>query len=155
MAANGGKKLIGIAVRAVSDPAPVNLAVKKANFRNIEHALASIRKTAIGSMVKTKGPSPAGSPPHRHRGRLARSIQFSTENGIGFVGPAWSKLSTSRLQPWTANIHEFGGTTKYRTGKKRGEVRATYPARPFMAPALQANLGRMANDWRGALASGS
>lgn len=149
------KQLIGLTVRAVSDPAPVNRAVKKAHFRNLEHALASIRKTAIQSMARAKGPSPAGSPPHRHRGRLVRSIQFGTDNGVGFVGPAWSRLSGARLPPWVGNIHEFGGAVKHRKGKKRGEVRATYPARPYMAPALQANLGRIANDWRGALASGS
>ena len=117
----------------------VEKAVQKANFANFGHAGASIRKSAAASLIrvanKRKASSP-GSPPHTHKGVfLKRSIRFAklpNNKGV-IVGPMASMVGDAGA------VHEFG---------ERRET-ASYPARPFMGPALDENLSRMPRFWRG------
>lgn len=110
-----------------------------ATFRNLGHAAASIRKTAVASIVRRKGPSSAGKPPHTRRGHLRRAIRFDVTKSkqSAVIGPMASVVGES------ASAHEFGRVYK---GTK-------FPERPFMGPSMISNLDRMAADWAGSIRS--
>ncbi len=143
----------------------VQRAVKKGTFTSLTHAGRAIRKTAQQSMREAKGPSPPGTPPHVHTGRLRRSILYAVDkqNDELVVGPSYNMVKRGGRPPWLAQMLEYGGTFQRRLTPKRkrrgrprkGEevrtVSVTYPARPFMAPALQKNLARFHREWQGAI----
>ena len=143
----------------------VQRAVKDGTYRSLYHAGASLRKAAQQSMRKAKGPSPPGTPPHVHTGRLRRSIMFSVDKQKEelVVGPSYNMVKRGGRPPWLAQMLEHGGTFQRRlTPKRKGRgrprkgeavrtVSVTYPARPFMAPALQKNLARFHREWQGAI----
>ena len=109
---------------------------KKAQFRNNEHAAASIRKDAAASIVTADGPSPPGSPPHTHRRAfLRRAIRFESAGDSFVIGPRESIVGTSGA------ASEFGGT--YKSDQ--------FDARPFMAPALSRAIPRLAGSYRGSI----
>ena len=130
--------MLGMTAKVVDETHRVKEAVERTAYRNLGHAAASIRKTAIQSITKGKKPSEPGEPPHT-RGRrkgFKRAILYAMEGKeAAVVGTARSRVGEAG-QP-----HEHGG----RRGKQ------IYPPRPFMAPALGANLDRMAKDWEGSL----
>jgi hypothetical protein len=136
----------------------VKKAVERAAFKNFAHAAASIRKEAIASIkitkevvgyitrksktgkrrrVKVFRPSPRGTPIHSHRnkGFVSRGIRFDATKEGAVVGPANSVYGE------VMKAHEFGG-------QFRGQ---NFDARPTMAPALENNLDRFANSWRGSV----
>lgn len=125
--------MIGLNWRFIDTTSNVTKAVDKGTYRSLSHAAASIRKSAIESIVTSKGPSPAGQPPHTLRGLLRRAILFSADKEGAVIGPTLSRFGTA------AQAHEFGGRYK----------KQTYPARPFMGPALEKNLARFARAWGG------
>ena len=133
-------------------------AVDNAKFRSLRKALFAIRKSAVDSMVKVKGPSRPGRPPHRHRGRLAYSVWVDHEKGAdeGVVGPAYSRAQKKGLPPWIGRMHEKGGVFGGKKKTKSGKIRkpAVYPARPYMKPAFDRNIHRFHKDWRGSLSVG-
>lgn len=110
-------------------------ATEKAAFRNFGHAAASIRKTASRSIRRGKNASRPGQPPRTRDGQLRRSLRFSVSEEDAIIGPRYSFVGEAGA------AHEFGGSF-------RGQQ---YPARPFMLPALQENLGRFASEWRGSI----
>lgn len=128
--------MIGATTRVEFDPKPVDKAVERKSIDNIRHAAFSIRKQAIASIDKAPGPSTAGQPPHtkgRSKG-LPRAIRVDMEGDfLGVVGVDASVLGTSM------EVHEHSGVRK---GTK-------YQARPFMGPALEANLDRFAGGFGG------
>jgi len=132
-------------------------AATEAGFKSLKHAAFSIAKSARGSMVRAKGPSPAGQPPHVHRGRLRRSIRVGEEAGEYVVGSSYTQMQAGDYPPWMARMHEQGGTfgVNARTGltslTKLGKRRkaAVYPARPFMLPALQRAVARFNESFGG------
>ena len=134
--------VIGFASGLVIDVAPAAGAAKKTCFKSLEHAGNAIIKTARESMVFTKGPSPAGTPPHAHRGRLRRDMRVGEEGGHVYAGVSYEAMTTSMYPPWMARIHEEGGTF---TGRKKRTV--TFPARPFMLPALERNIARFESNF--------
>jgi phage gpG-like protein len=151
----------GIAVKVAMNAKKVNEAVDRAAFKNTQHALATIRQYAQASMKVGKGPSAPGTPPNVHRGRLWRSIAFAYDKTKqeGIVGPRYNKGSRS-YSPLVGHIHEFGGTyggqdieTRKRMKKSTKRVRKarTFPARPFMSPALDRASARMAGDWKSSI----
>lgn len=131
-------------VKAVQD------AVQKGAFKSLANAVASIRKSVRESFARVKGPSPPGTPPHRHKGRLFRSILFDVDKttGTAVVGPSYDALKSGGLQPWVGSMHERGMTVSVKARKVKGKtIRAhkrVYPPRPYMAPAFQRALPRMA-----------
>ena len=156
--------MFGIQISMIPMPKPVNSAVKKGAYKTLKHAAFSIRKSAIESMTSAKGPSKPGTPPHRHSGKLARSIRVEQEEEGGvFVGPSYSRVKVGGRPPWLAQMLEHGGTytwKKKRKGRGRGRPKkgdeaamqtVTFPARPFMQPALERNLARFHKDWSGAI----
>lgn len=143
----------------------VDKAIKKGTFKNLKHAGAAIRKTAQQSMRPAKGPSPPGTPPHVHTGRLRRSILYAVDLQTDelVVGPSYNMVKRGGRPPWLAEMLEHGGTFQRRLTPKRtrrGRPRkgeevqtalVTYPARPFMAPALKKNLARFHREWQSAI----
>ncbi len=155
--------MFGIQVKLTATPKRVDKATDKAAFKNLRHAAFSIRKSAIESMEFAEGPSKPGTPPHAHTGRLRRSILVAQDDkGEVVVGPSYSRVKAGGRPPWLAQMLEHGGTftwkrkTKQRGRPKKGEAprpmqTATYPARPFMQPALERNLARFHREWKGAI----
>ena len=123
------------------DPKPVLDAAKKATFRSLQHAAASIRKAEIASIKPEAGPAPAGQPPHTHTGKgkrkgvLPRAIAFSVDGDTAVIGPRESVAGD------VGHGLEDGG-------EFRGE---NLPARPFAAPALAAAVPRLGSEWVGAI----
>ena len=115
-------------------------AAEKAAYRNIGHALASIRKTAIASVVKSKKPSAVGTPIHTRAGFAKRSIGYSrSDKWGGYAGFDYKRIGTAM------SVHEHGGRRK----------RTTYPKRPTMLPALLSNLDRFAASWKYSIGPGT
>ena len=126
--------MIGIRVRTTDNTRDVLKAANRASFRNLGHAAATVRRTAMKSIKRSKEPSAEGEPPHTRRGRkLPRSIFFSAEkDGLSaIVGPVASRMGTAGA------AHEFGGMFM-------GE---DFPERPFMGPALEQEADRMPSYW--------
>lgn len=150
------------------DRALVIAAMDDATRRSLSKAGAFIMRKARTSMrYKTKGgetptgrkrqpykPSPPGSPPfairNGPRGPLLRDKLFfswdpATRSVV--VGPVGLGKAT------TPGLHEFGGSRVVRL-RRRGQrqlVRQVYPARPTMAPALQANIDEIPEAFRDSL----
>ena len=123
---------------------------RKAVYRNVGHAAASIRKEAIESIESGDGPSAPGTPPHTHtrkvsksgkvsKGQLPRAIVYDNdkESDTAVIGPRESVVGTS------GEAHEFGGDYKGQD----------FPERPFMGPALDKNIDRFASSFAGSIGS--
>jgi len=126
------------AIKMVDKTHKVLAAKDKAQFRNLSHAVASIRKDVMSTIEKGDEPSPAGTPPHtrgkRHR-NLRSAMLFDVGKEDAIIGPRFSFVGES------ARAHEFGETYK---GMKFDE-------RPFMLPGLLKNLTRFADAWEGSI----
>lgn len=127
----------------------VRVALRKATFRNLGHAAASIRKAAVESIIPSDEPSAPGKPPHTRlritkkgkvrKGQLQRAIVYAVdkENQVALIGPRATVVGES------AKAHEFGGQFKAES----------FPKRPFMGPALEAKKDGLASHWAGSLGS--
>lgn len=129
--------MIGIRFNFTDTTKNVSEASEKAEFRNIGHAAAAIRKTMVSSIIKDEGPSAPGTPPHTRRRQLNRAIRFDNDRKAkrAIIGPRYSVVGTS------ASAHEFGGEYK-------GEF---FDERPFAEPALRANEPRFAESFEGSI----
>ena len=158
--------LVGVVAKAMMTPAKVNKAVDDGTYKNLRHAGASIRKSAIESMIFAEGPSKPGKPPHAHKGRLRRSIVYTVDEASGelYVGASYSKVKIGGRPPWLAQMLERGGTYQVKQKRKRRgrprkdeppvQVRSiTFPPRPFMVPALERNLDRFHASWKHSIGS--
>ncbi len=155
--------MFGIQVKLTATPDRLKKATDEGTYKTLRHAAFSIRKSAIASMVFRGGPSSPGTPPHAHTGRLRRSILVSQdEKGEVVVGPSYRRVKVGGRPPWLAQMLEHGGTFQVKQKRKgRGRPKKgtppqairsiTFPARPFMQPALQKNLARFHREWRGAI----
>ncbi len=126
--------MIGMRVKTIDQTPRVRKAVDRANYRNLGHVVASLRKWAMRSIKRGKAASVAGTPPHtRGKRRLPRSILFHAErDGLSaIVGPVHSRMGI------VGESLEFGKTY----------MGTEYPERPFMGPALDANADRMPAYW--------
>ena len=129
--------MFGLGFQFENKTGRVTEAAGKANFRNLGHAAATIRKTAAASIARSDEPAAAGSPPHTRQGLLPRSIRFAQDKAKeeAVIGPEFSKVGEAGA------AHEHGG-------EFRGEE---FPEREFMNPALEENLGRFASEWAGSI----
>jgi phage gpG-like protein len=150
--------MIGAKTKFTDTSKRVVAAKDKAAFKNLRHAGLSIRKDVVASFQRAKGPSKPGTPPHRHRGRLAYSIWYDADKEEAVVGPAYSRVAGKGLPPWIGRMHEFGGafgghaqTKKQKAAGKKPRRVAHYPARPYMAPALERAKARFHRDWRSSI----
>jgi hypothetical protein len=133
-------------------------AEEKAKYKNLNHAGASLRKTAIESIVFTKEfdgwrsfkrgdgkgrrkrmykSAPVGSPifGHRNRSLFRRGIKYDVTADTAVIGPAASILGQ------VMELHEFGG-------ERYGHH---YEPRPVMGPALDKNIDRFAASWQSSI----
>jgi phage gpG-like protein len=129
--------MFGLTVQLDDQTSRVQDAAEKAAFRNLGHAAASIRKTAIDEIIVAEGPSDPGTPPHTRRRQLKRAIKYDLDQAAesALIGPEASIVGEAGA------AHEFGG-------EFRGE---DYPERPFMGPALETNVDRFASEWAGSI----
>jgi len=106
--------------------------------------------------------SPPGTPPFTHTGFLRDDILY------GYDAAAQSAVIGPWRKPWLNALHEYGGTVPMivvrgargmtwlqransrvrRYAKVVKAVSVTYPARPFMRPALAAVRPRLAKMWQ-------
>jgi hypothetical protein len=111
---------------------------------------AFVRQRAKTSIKKKKkGTSPAGSPPYSHAGQL-RLIFFSWDAKAESVVVGPILFAATRGPKQGAKLQEHGGEATYQDGKGRTR-HARYPARPFMLPALKAELPKFAGLFKGSL----
>lgn len=98
--------------------------------------------------------SPPGSPPFAHSGKkgalLKRFLYFSFDPSSKSVVVGPTALGRSTVP----NVQEFGGsiTIRPRRGRNKGKtIRQKYAARPYMGPALEANLDKIPEAFRGCI----
>lgn len=128
--------MFGLAVTIKNEVERVRRAARDAARNSFNRTAFLIRKSAVESIERAKGPSAPGSPPHTHRGNwLRRAIRYSADKEGAVIGPMHSIVSTS------GSAHEFGG-------EYRGQ---DYPKRSFMEPAMEDNLDIFAGSWNGSI----
>lgn len=147
---------IETAKRSFFDRPAVVKALDKAERRGHLRLGAFVRTRARSSLRKRKKPSQPGSPPSMHVGHIRKFLYFvydpATKSVV--VGPALLGAQSGTTVP---EVHEHGGEldqkeyqlsggrwVRYKPGGDK--VRATrlvdakYPPRPYMKPALDAEL---------------
>lgn len=126
-----------------------------------------IRRVAQNSMRARKGPSAAGSPPSRHlpRGDGLTNIQYSFDpvTKLVVIGPVIRGSMTLPGGLTIPQLHEFGAdNVQMRPQRRRRGLRestpvaaavSTYPARPFMEPALEKAAPKIPELWASAVQS--
>lgn len=129
--------MIGAKVTVIDNSKAVTKAVDKAAFRNMGHAAARITIDSKESIEVAPGPSPAGTPPHTRKKQLPRAIVYDYDRKAqsAVIGPRFSVVGEAGA------AHEFGG-------EFRGDL---FDERAFMGPALDQNIPRFAEDWRGSV----
>lgn len=143
--------------QSITDPA------EKAAARNLSKMGAYVMRSARKSIKSKDGPSRPGTPPHAHskyevegkggktktRYRFRDSILFGRAPGGGLVvGPVFKQ--GSRGNPTVPESLEFGGMTTI-GGKTRPTRNLKIRRRPFMRPALDANVNKFADLFRNAI----
>ena len=131
------------------DSPRVQRAMDAASRAALSRAGAFIRQRAKTSIRKRKGSSRPGSPPHSHAGHLRRLIFFAYDPGSESVviGPVRFK------QGEAPSLLEFGGRA-VREGRRGRRRRVRYRRRPFMGPALAAEVPELPNRWRDSVRGG-
>lgn len=126
-------------------------AVSRARRRALSKAGAFIRTRARTSIRKRKGTSPPGSPPYSHVGDLRKGILFGydAQRESVVVGPVGFKGSTA------PSALEFGGTSKRYSRRERRDVPVEIGPRPYMGPALEAEIaaGTIPKHWANSVRS--
>jgi hypothetical protein len=128
--------MFGIDVKVEPRFQVVQQAADDAQFRTLRRAGFAISKSAKASIIKSPDAAPPGEPPTtrgkgRHNLRGAIFVDASADDVI--IGPRHTYVGDS------GEAHEFG---KSRKGDDFAE-------RSFMGPALEENVPRFAQDWRG------
>lgn len=158
MARGAGGRFSGLSARGLRRKIACEVLEEKGLARNMQRLTDRMKDNAIYSLkgaafalmqteraliVKSPKPSKPGSAPHT-KGKfksLPKAIWYDVDKQRqeAFVGPRGSKIST------IGQLMEQGGKRK---GKRSP---ATYPARPFAAPALEMAKDRFLKDWKGSL----
>ena len=127
-------------------------AVDKAKRQALSKAGAFIRTRARTSIRKRKRISQPGQPPSSHTGLLRRFILFGydRQSDSVVVGPVGFRSSVA------PRVLEEGGRTRIvrrRRGRKESRV-VRVGARPYMAPALEAERDNIPKVWRNSVRQG-
>jgi len=129
--------MFGASVHFVDYFYRVTNAEKVAEFRNLGHASATIRRDVITSIKVDPEPSPVGTPVHSRAGLFKSSLFYDVShlNVDAVIGLAYSRVAIS------GEPHEKG--TFYKGYK--------YRKRPFMLPGLMKSLPRLSAYWEGSI----
>lgn len=104
-------------VRVVDNTNEVKRAVRRAAFKNLGHAGASLRLAARRLIKTRQASSDPGEPPNTRRGALRNSILYAVEGDHTVViGPAVHLISD------VARVHEHGGTQRPRSLRGKSEA---------------------------------
>jgi len=128
-------------------------AMDRATRRALSKAGAFIRTRAKTSIRKRKSISKPGNPPHSHVGLLRSLLFFGYDPGAQSVviGPQKARRGN------VPSLLEYGGTAvrvrRHSSGKRGRKQRVTYRPRPFMGPAMEAELPNLPKQWRNSLGS--
>ena len=121
--------------------------VDRATRRMLSRFGVFVRTTARYRIRKRKKISQPGSPPSSHTGLLKQFIYFGYDPAQRSVVIGPVKLNAKHGD--VPHILEYGGSTTIVRGRRtRRSRRATYRARPFMQPALEANEPKLPAMWR-------
>lgn len=125
------------------DRGPVLRAVDAASRGVLSRFGAFVRTRARSSIRKRKRTSQPGSPPSSHTGLLKQFLFFVYDDAARsvLIGPA--RLNKPGLAPATL---EFGGEAVI--SDRRGDRKVRIAPRPFMRPALDAELPSLPAMWR-------
>ncbi len=131
-------------VRVIPDNAKLEKIAADAGQLILLRFAREVMQIARASMIRGVGPSPPGTPPHKHFGDLDRSIAIAIDEATGnvMVGPRASIVGER------GSVLEFAGTYDPTAGRDRfgrfltGHASRTAPsgarwARPFMRPAFE------------------
>lgn len=144
------------------DDSKIERAVERANKRNLSKVGAFIRRRARSSIRKRKKVSRPGEPPSSHATNRTLSIKnilfgFDAVNESVIVGPVTLRRGSGKAP----SLLEFGGsTTTIRRGRRDTfggraitSKRVKYRPRPFMGPALDAEVaaGTIPQVWSGSV----
>lgn len=127
--------MFGLRFKSQINTTPVKRKVEATEIRTLSHAGGYIRKVAQHSIKRSPVASPVGTPVHTRKGQIRRAIHYGTRRSpytSVFVGPTFAGVGPS------GRPHEHGGAF-------RGQ---TYKRRPYMTPALQKTLPRLAAFFR-------
>lgn len=102
---------------------------------------AYVRQRSRSSLKTKKGTAPPGAVPFSHTGKLKAGILFSFDPSTRSVVIGPTRFTSGSGD--APRLLESGGV-----GKVGGRP-ASYPARPFMAPAFAAELPRAAAQFKG------
>jgi hypothetical protein len=147
-AASGGVQTVAAFRDFFFDSAKVQKELDKASRKALSKVGAFVRRRARSSMKRRKrGVSQPGQPPFAKKGLLKKLLFFAydpTTRSV-VIGPA--SINGSPVP----KTHEFGGFLKVRkkVNGKRLSRSVRFRARPFMAPALKAELTNMAAQFKG------
>lgn len=132
------------AKRGFFDRAAVLDAVDRATLRVLSRFGSFVRTRARTSIRKRKGTSKPGGPPYSHVGLLRSFIFFAYDFDARSVviGPTLINSPTGAPE----NL-EYGGVADLPVGGGKTR-RVTIQPRPFMGPALDAELPGLAAMWR-------
>lgn len=127
------------------DRPAVQKMVDRKSQKAIVKTLAFVRRTAQLSMKSRKGTAPIGSPPYAHEKSLKRLIFFaySTQEKSGVAGPV--KFGKYEQQEIPRTLEEGGVLDRI---TKKGVEHVTYGEHPYMKPALDENLPKVADLFR-------
>jgi hypothetical protein len=129
--------MIGVDGKAEFDGKPVEEAAKKAAYKNLGHAAASLRKEAIASIKKDRGPSPAGEPVHTRQGLAKRALLYAVDKEAEEAVVGFSAAVVDEAMA----AHELGEPHKG----------TDFPKRPTIGPALERNASRLAETFEGTI----
>lgn len=109
----------------------------------------TVRKTAQFSMRSRKGTAPAGQPPYAHKKKLLRKLLFfsyDVNTKTVVIGPVRIERTMDQHIP---KLMEEGGKVakETRSGKI---VTLDYTPHPFMQPAFETHIGKLAEMYRNA-----
>ena len=123
----------------------VMAATSRAERQVLSRFGAFVRQRARTSIRSRRAISAPGLPPSSHVGLLKQFILFAYDpaHASVVIGPVRLNAKTSGDAP---RLLEYGGSAlRTRQGKL---VRCQYRPRPFMAPSLAAEIGRLPPLWR-------
>lgn len=140
--------------------------VDRARRRALSRSGGYVRRIAMRSMRKRRGPSAPGQPPHAHEGGLRRNVYFAYEprRESVWVGPvAYPNSRVPRLleyggtvrvpmylTPWGELIppHRAHTLRAKRVRLKPSSMRVRIAPRPYMRPALRASEAVIRENFR-------